>query len=106
MSLEGQASPPMANGEVIFEAPWQGRVFGMARLMCEQGYYEWDDFRECLIQRIASHSDASTYQYFDHFLGALTDLLEQKCILTASELDVLATALAQRPHGHDHHHDH
>ena len=28
-------APPAANGEVVFEAPWQGRVFAMARLLAE-----------------------------------------------------------------------
>ena len=33
--LDGRIAPPTANGEVVFEAPWQGRVFGMARLLAE-----------------------------------------------------------------------
>ena len=53
MPLEGAIAPPMANGELIFELPWQGRVFGMARSLCDQGVYEWDEFRENLIDEIA-----------------------------------------------------
>ena len=102
MPLEGAASPPMANGEVIFEAPWQSRVFGMARLMCEQGLYEWDEFRDCLIAQIATHDASATYQYFDYFLGALTDLLVHKGICSEAELEHLMVSLAARPHVHDH----
>ena len=29
-SLEGTAALPRRNGELVFEAPWQGRAFGMA----------------------------------------------------------------------------
>ena len=43
--LEAVLEPPMANGEVTFEEPWQGRVFGMARVLAEQGCYTWDEFR-------------------------------------------------------------
>ena len=101
MAFDEVSSPPMANGEVVFEAPWQSRVFGITRLMCEQGLYNWDEFRECLIKRIEA-SDHSNYQYFEHFLGALTDLLDQKKILSVQEIDAFATELMTRPHGHDH----
>lgn len=109
LALDGPLSPPMANGEVVFEAPWQGRVFGMARSLCEQGMYSWDDFREMLIQEIevddASRTPESAgYQYFDHFLAALVRLLRAKSLLEGEELAALEAALAARPHGHDHHH--
>ena len=50
--LNAEVAPPMANGEVLFEAPWQGRVFGMARSLEEAGLYTWDEFREQLIKHI------------------------------------------------------
>lgn len=106
MELEGKASPPMANGEIIFEAPWQSRVFGMARALCEQGRFEWDDFREHLIAEIEAFDQApnkdSDYQYFDHFLNALTALLEQREMCHTGELSERTRILAERPHGHDH----
>ncbi len=86
MPLQDEIAPPMANGEVIFEAPWQTRVFGLARLLCEQGHYDWDEFRACLI----------------HFLAALDDLLQEKNICSLTELDSRTSTLAARPHGHDH----
>ena len=43
--LSPALAPPMANGELLFEAPWQARVFGMARALSEQGLYTWDEFR-------------------------------------------------------------
>ena len=45
VELAGDIAPPMANGELVFESPWEGRVFGMARVLCEQGLFEWDEFR-------------------------------------------------------------
>ena len=112
MTLPGTISPPMANGEVVFEAPWQSRIFGMARVLCEQGQFEWDEFRQCLIARIESwekscvdKQDAGTetnYQYFDHFFFALTDLISQKGICSTEELRQKSTEFNARPHGHDH----
>jgi len=104
--LTGHEAPPMANGEIIFEAPWQSRVFGMARALCEQGYYEWDEFREQLITDISAwdetHEASEPYAYFDHFLNALTALLEQKGLCEGSELANRTSEFAARPHGHDH----
>jgi len=106
MSLEGTIAPPMANGEIIFEAPWQSRVFGMARCLCEQGQFSWDDFRARLIEVIGAADAASgpgdEYHYFDHFLAALTAILEEKQLCNPAEVSRKAMELSNRPHGHDH----
>ena len=93
----------MANGEVVFEAPWQGRVFGVARALCEQGYYEWDEFRERLIDEIDTWDvSAGEYHYFDHFLAALTRLLDEKSLCAGVDIEHRSEEFAARPHGHDH----
>jgi nitrile hydratase accessory protein len=105
MPLTGNAAPPMANGEVVFDAPWQSRVFGMARVLCEQGVYEWDEFRDCLIQRIADwqrDSSQEEYYYFNHFLAAFTDLVTKNSLCSSEEITQRTVLLESRPHGHDH----
>ena len=102
MSLQGLIAPPMVNGEVVFDAPWQSRVFGMARALCEQGFFTWDDFREQLILQIETYNNDSEYQYFTHFFNALTFLLEKKQLFSRDELIALSEQLSARPHGHDH----
>lgn len=106
MELEGRAKPPMANGEVVFEAPWQSRAFGMARALCDQGLYDWDEFRTYLIEEIdvweRTRSADDKYEYFDRFLAALTKLLADKGICAPGELDLRTEEFAARPHGHDH----
>jgi nitrile hydratase accessory protein len=104
MELQGLIAPPMANGEVVFDAPWQSRVFGMARALCEQGMFTWDEFREQLILQIGTGTDDEDYQYFIYFFDALTFLLEKKQMFSTDELLVLSEQLAARPHGHDHSH--
>lgn len=107
--LQGQLAPPLANGELVFEAPWQGRVFGMARSLCDSGLYSWDEFRERLIKSIALWESVNTnaldsYEYYDLFLIAFENLLVDKNLLGD---DVLSRAIAElnaRPHGHDHKH--
>ena len=106
MTLEGRVEPPKANGEVIFDEPWQNRTFGMARSLCEAEYFTWDEFRACLIQQIesweAAHTASEPYQYFDHFLAALTELTALKDLCETHELDQRSQEFADRPHGHDH----
>ena len=104
--LSGITQPPMANGELIFEAPWQGRVFGMARALADQGAFTWDDFRAELIAVIgawdAQSEDASVYYYYDRFLQALEVLLVKRGMLAEGELRAQVDTLEARPHGHDH----
>jgi nitrile hydratase accessory protein len=102
--LDGDLAPPMSNGEVVFEAPWQGRVFGMARALADAGFYTWDEFRASLIREIASwdRGGEGDYAYYDHFLRALEGLLEAKGMLDAAAIDQRFLSFRQRPHDHDH----
>ena len=104
MDLSGDGAPPMLNGEVVFDAPWQSRIFGIARAMCERGLYEWDEFRDRLIAGIEKADPGAEYRYFDHFLAALVRLLDEKGYCVADDLQGRESAYADRPHGHDHSH--
>jgi nitrile hydratase accessory protein len=109
--LTGALAPPLANGELAFETPWQGRVFGIARVLAEQGLFGWDDFRAHLIEAIAhweAAGDQTEYRYYDCFLAALETLLVERGVIAAGELAARVGAFAERPpdHDHDHPHDH
>ena len=108
-ALDGGLQPPMANGEVVFDEPWHGRVFGMARLLAEEGHYSWDEFRAHLIEQIggwdrsaAADDPEETYRYYDHFLAAFQSLLTEKGLLDAAKVEARHQTFADRPHGHDH----
>ena len=107
--LDGELAPPTANGEVVFDAPWQGRVFGMARLLAEEGHYSWDEFRAHLIAAIGrwdrsaeAEDPDQEYRYYDHFLAAFQSLLAEQGLLDEGLVDARHQAFARRPHGHDH----
>ncbi len=106
--LGGPAAPPSANGELLFEAPWEGRVFGMARQLSDSGLYTWDEFRASLIASIAAwEADApegAEYHYYERFLEALETLLVERQLIDAGALTARFEAYQARPHGHDHHH--
>ncbi len=43
---------PRKNGELVFQTPWESRVFGIAVTLCEQDVFEWEEFRQSLITEI------------------------------------------------------
>ena len=71
--------------EHVFSAPWEARAFAIALQLSERGYFTWDEFRDRLIaevgasDRIRARDGTSDHgEYYDHFLHALENLLEEK----------------------------
>jgi nitrile hydratase accessory protein len=86
--MEGRAALPRRNGELVFEEPWQGRVFGMAVALHERGCYEWEEFRQTLITRIAAaEAGGGPFGYYEIWLATFEDLLARKQLISAAELD-------------------
>ncbi|MEE9254066.1 MAG: nitrile hydratase accessory protein [Pseudomonadales bacterium] len=108
LEAQGAAAPPMANGELVFEEPWQGRVFGMAHTLCDAGLFTWDEFRDALIVEIevweSTNPSGTEYRYYERFLAALETILNAKGICEAPLLQHRFEEFQARPAGHDHHH--
>jgi nitrile hydratase accessory protein len=106
----GPAAPPRRNGELLFAAPWESRVFGMALALHDRGLFEWEEFRPRLIREIAREERTArppeAFPYYDCWLRALLDLLDAKGLAPAAEVQARVRELALRPSGHDHDHDH
>ena len=72
--MEGQAALPRKNGELVFEEPWQGRVFGMAVALHERGLFEWEEFRQTLIAQIAAaEARPGPFVYYEIWLQTFED---------------------------------
>lgn len=87
-------SPPRASGKLYFSEEWQRTVFGMAMALSKQGHFEWEDFRQKLIQSISKWERAAcdgktTWDYYERYTLALIDVLEEYKILTPGELESL-----------------
>jgi nitrile hydratase accessory protein len=110
LPVEGPAAPPRRNGELVFEEPWQTRVFGMTMALHEAGAFEWEQFRQRLIAAIgewdSSHDDAEPYEYWTHWQTALEGLVDELGMVNAAALGDRAAAYSARPAGHDHAHPH
>ena len=80
-SLEGV---PRKNGELVFEAPWQSRAFGMAVALTEQGDYAWAEFRRRLVEEIA---EAPEREYYASWLEAFERLVVEQRLVGVDELE-------------------
>ena len=108
--LQPAYHPPMENGEVCFESPWESRIFGMAVALHNQGAFQWSTFQTSLIAHISeweqseAKESASEYPYFVFFQRALEHVVTHKDLLGETELEERTELFEQRPHGHDHTH--
>ena len=72
----------------MFHDPWERKTFALAVSLCEQGLFQWDEFRNHLIAEIAAaeraaglHAPASALpSYYESWLAALEKLLSEKGI--------------------------
>jgi cobaltochelatase CobN len=86
--MEGAASLPRRNGELVFDEPWHGRVFGMAVALHEAGRYGWEEFRQTLITQIAAaERRGGPFVYYEAWLATFEELLARKGLVEPAELD-------------------
>jgi nitrile hydratase accessory protein len=91
--LQGPAAPPRRNGELVFEAPWQGRAFGIGVALCERGVYGWEAFQKQLIAVIgAADAAAEPAAYYEQWMAALERLLVDKGVLSHAEVEARSAA--------------
>lgn len=73
---------PRKNGELVFNAPWEGHAFGMAVALSEQGSFAWAEFRQHLVEEIAKGDG----DYYASWLAAMEGVLLQRGLLTEAEI--------------------
>jgi len=87
-AMEGATALPRKNGELVFDEPWQGRAFGMAVALHEQGRYDWEEFRQTLIAQItAAEARGGPFAYFEIWLATFEELLAKKGLLSPEEVE-------------------
>ena len=96
------AAPPRANGELVFSAPWESRVFGLAAALRERGLFDWDEFRAVMITEIAAreHDPAYEWSYYACWQAALERLLDRKGVCSSAEVESRERHLASRDEHH------
>ena len=95
---------PRRNGELVFEAPWEARAFGLAVALCEKGVYEWREFSATLASRIADAEKANDPSgYYARWVASLEELAVEKGLIARGHLAARTTEYASGLHeDHDH----
>jgi len=109
IEIEGAAAPPRANGELVFEEPWQSRAFGVAVALSERDDFEWERFRQELIGEIGAW-DGERWSYYERWLAALQRVLLADGLLDEAEIEARMAEIEEHDEhehdDHDHHHHH
>jgi hypothetical protein len=79
--------PPRDNGELVFAAPWESRVFGMVGAYLDRTGQPWEAFRQRLIGAIAAAPGGTPY--YESFTAAFESLLVADGVLSSEAPDRL-----------------
>jgi nitrile hydratase accessory protein len=87
-------SPPRLQGKLLFAKEWEREVFGLALSLSKAGCFEWEDFRQNLIESIAEWEHAPCdgqprWDYYERFFVALMKTLKVSGLLSAAEFATL-----------------
>jgi len=98
---DGRSAPPRNCESLQFEAPWQGRAFGMVLALAEANAYKYEDFRKSLIATIGSwdrthERDDPAWNYYEQWLHAFEALVLEKGLIDTRELDERTEAFQTR----------
>lgn len=89
-AMTGAAALPRRNGELVFEAPWQGRAFGTALAVVRHLGLPWRDFQHHLIAAIGERPEAA---YYDCWVTALERLVLERGLAAPDEIEELIRAV-------------
>ncbi len=107
-TMEAKIALPRENGELVFQAPWEARAFGLAVALNEKDLYEWREFSSQLASKIAAaeqNNDPSSY--YARWVASLEELVIAQGLISREQLDARTAEYASGIHDHhDHHHDH
>jgi nitrile hydratase accessory protein len=90
IDVDGPAAPPRANGELVFDEPWQQRLFATTMALCATGAFTYAEFRRRLIDQIGSTNEPYWWSWQD----ALEHLLADVRLCRPDELAARADAFA------------
>ena len=99
-NMTGKQALPRKNGELAFDEPWEGRAFGIAVAMNQDGVYDWADFRDKLVEAIdADESNEGRAGFYQRWVRALEQLALDRGLVTSTELDARTQTYALDEHG-------
>jgi len=77
--MPGPSTLPRKSGEMVFHNDWERRAFAIAVSLAEQGYFQWPEFQQQLIDAIAEAEGDNPQHpsrgYYESWLISLEKLL-------------------------------
>ena len=105
-AAEATTALPRENGELVFEAPWEARAFGLAVALCEKGSYEWREFSAVLASTIAAaEKENDPSSYYARWVDSLEEMAIDKGLIARGELAARTLEHSSAIH-EDHNHRH
>jgi nitrile hydratase accessory protein len=94
---------PRQNGELVFEAPWEARAFGVAVALCREQGLDWQIFRSRLVDEIGAweREPRGEWSYYERWAASLERLVLELGLVEERELETRAAQLAHAD-SHDH----
>jgi nitrile hydratase accessory protein len=92
--------------QLSFTEPWELRAFALAVAGYHQGLYDWSEFQLALIgaiRRWEGDPESAPWQYYERWLEAFETVLSGTGVLTGTEIDGRAAAVAATPRDANHH---
>jgi len=87
---------PRDAGGPVFQEPWQAQAFALTLQLHAQGAFTWTEWATALADRLkAAGPNDDPARYYEHWLGALEDLVTGRDLATAD-------ALHERKHAWEH----
>ena len=89
--MGGVEALPRRSGELTFHDEWERRAFALGVALCEQGEFDWNDFRRHLISAICASGetpdspDPDAPGYYEHWLTALERTLVEQGVLISPD---------------------
>jgi nitrile hydratase accessory protein len=89
--MAGPSALPRKNGELVFESAWAARLFGMTVALNQGQQFPWNQFRDRLIDEIATaERQGVESSYYARWFAAFERLLGDTGLVSPAELEARA----------------
>ena len=90
---------PKEADELVFDAPWQARAFGLVVTLYRQGVFEWSEFQSYLIKEVQADDVKGAGEdlesvYYRQWITAFERLLADKELFQPEEIEHRAAEFA------------
>jgi len=95
LALAQSLIPERSDGEPLFHAPWEARIFALIVSLVRAGRLEWTTFQERLVRQIADRetaepacgAEAVQRLYYECWLAAAEETLAAESLLEPGEVE-------------------